>query len=96
LPSYACDAAASQFLRSRPHSFVGLGVEVTASSNLEAIQFAIDHIAKPNFKNKVMEPWRGFMLDMAKHPGVYCNLSSVITHGDWASWADVQIFPYLD
>jgi L-fuconolactonase len=58
--------------------------------------FVVDHIAKPDIKNQIMEPWRSLMLELARRPNVYCKLSSVITQADWATWSDAQIFPYLD
>jgi L-fuconolactonase len=58
--------------------------------------FVVDHIAKPDIKNKIMEPWRSLMLDQAKRPNVTCKLSSVITQADWATWTDAEIFPFLD
>ncbi len=58
--------------------------------------FVVDHIAKPDIKGQVMEPWRSLMLDLARRPNVYCKLSSVITQADWQSWMNAQIFPFLD
>ncbi len=58
--------------------------------------FVVDHIAKPDIKNQIMEPWRNLMQDLARRPNVYCKLSSVITQADWTSWTDEEIFPFLD
>jgi L-fuconolactonase len=58
--------------------------------------FVVDHIAKPDIKSQIMEPWRSLMLDLAKRPNVTCKLSSVITQADWTTWNDSQIFPFLD
>lgn len=59
-------------------------------------QFVVDHIAKPDIQNRVLEPWRDLMLELGKRPNVYCKLSSVITQANWASWTDAAIFPFLD
>ena len=58
--------------------------------------FVVDHIAKPDIRNHVMEPWRSLMTDLARRPNVCCKLSSVITQADWQSWTDSDIFPFLD
>jgi L-fuconolactonase len=58
--------------------------------------FVVDHIAKPDIKNQIMEPWRNLMRDLGRRPNVYCKLSSVITQADWRAWTDADIFPYLD
>jgi L-fuconolactonase len=58
--------------------------------------FVVDHIAKPDIRNKVMEPWRSLVRDLGRRPNVYCKLSSVITQADWQAWTDADVFPFLD
>jgi L-fuconolactonase len=58
--------------------------------------FVVDHIAKPDIRNNVMEPWRSLIIDLARRPNVYCKLSSVITQADWQAWTDADIYPFLD
>jgi L-fuconolactonase len=59
-------------------------------------KFVVDHIAKPDIKNQVFEPWLTGIKSIARRPNVYCKLSSVITQADWESWNSAGIFPYLD
>lgn len=58
--------------------------------------FVVDHIAKPDIRMGILEPWRRQMAEIAKRPNVYCKLSSVITQADWKRWSYEQIEPYLD
>lgn len=58
--------------------------------------FVVDHIAKPDIRNQVMQPWRSLMKELARRPNVFCKLSSVITQAEWHSWTDAGIFPFLD
>ncbi len=58
--------------------------------------FVVDHIAKPDIRNHVMEPWRGLIADLALRPNVYCKLSSVVTQADWQAWTDAEITPFLN
>jgi L-fuconolactonase len=58
--------------------------------------FVVDHIAKPDIRNQVMEPWRGLMTELARRSNVYCKLSSVITQADWQAWTDADVLPFLD
>jgi|ERR1043165_1516137 L-fuconolactonase len=48
-------------------------------------QFIIDHIAKPNIKEHVLDPWRAQMTAMAALPNTVCKVSGVMTEagGDW-------------
>lgn len=58
--------------------------------------FVVDHIAKPDIRQQLFEPWRSLIIEMARRPNVYCKLSSVLTQADWRSWVPADIFPFLD
>lgn len=58
--------------------------------------FVIDHIAKPDIKNKKIEPWASQMKEIGKFPNVYCKLSGMITEADWGQWEPDDLKPYLD
>jgi len=45
-------------------------------------QFIVDHIAKPNIKEHVLDPWREQMKQMAALPNVVCKVSGVVTEAD--------------
>lgn len=59
-------------------------------------KFCLDHIAKPDIRHGVLEPWRSLLMDMAKRPNVFCKMSSVITQADWNRWSYSEIESYLD
>jgi L-fuconolactonase len=73
-----------------------LPAAIQMADRLPNQMFVVDHIAKPDIRNSVMEPWRALIVDLARRPNVYCKLSSVITQADWQAWTDVDVFPYLD
>ena len=58
--------------------------------------FVVDHIAKPEIRNKKISPWRQHIREIAKHQNVYCKISGLITEADWQNWSDQDIMPYLD
>ncbi len=55
--------------------------------------FVLDHMAKPRIKERVLEPWRSRIVDLAKRDNVYCKISGMVTEADWTT-AGLQ--PYLD
>ena len=59
-------------------------------------KFVIDHIAKPDIKMGLFEPWGKEIAALAERPNVYCKLSSLITQADWNNWSEEQFEPYLD
>jgi L-fuconolactonase len=60
------------------------------------LRFVLDHIAKPEIKDKVTEPWMSLMTQFAPHRGhVWCKLSGMITEADWPAWKPADLRPYV-
>lgn len=58
--------------------------------------FVLDHIAKPNIRDKVLEPWKGNIADLARRSNVYCKLSGMVTEAQWPEWSEADLQPYVD
>ena len=58
--------------------------------------FVVDHIAKPEIRNKKMEPWSEHIHEIAGAKNVYCKLSGMVTEADWNNWKEQDIIPYMD
>ena len=59
-------------------------------------KFVIDHCAKPDIKNKSIEPWKTLIKEIASNPNVYCKLSGLLTESNWQQWEPKDFYPYLD
>ncbi len=59
-------------------------------------KFVIDHIAKPDIKNKKISDWKADISAIAKHENVYCKVSGMITEADLKNWKQEYFTPYLD
>ena len=59
-------------------------------------RFVLDHIAKPNIREQVMEPWRTHIRELAKVPNVMCKVSGMVTEAKWDTWKEDDFRPYLD
>ena len=59
------------------------------------LTFVVDHIAKPEIKNRMWSPWAEGMASLAELPNVYCKLSGVITEANWHSWILDEVRPYV-
>ena len=59
-------------------------------------KFVIDHIAKPEIKNRRIEEWRKEIIAVAKHENVYCKISGMVTEADWRNWKQEDFIPYMD
>jgi L-fuconolactonase len=59
-------------------------------------RFVVDHIAKPDIKNKNIDRWANGMRAIARHENVWCKVSGMITEADWQNWVLSDFEPYLD
>lgn len=60
------------------------------------VRFVLDHIAKPDIKNQLLEPWKTQMSTLAKLPNVDCKISGAVTEGDLQNWTREEIAPYIE
>jgi len=58
--------------------------------------FVLDHLAKPQVKNSIVDPWREHIRQLAARENVYCKVSGLTTEADWQSWSEDQLSVYLD
>lgn len=58
--------------------------------------FILDHVAKPRIRDRVLSPWRDNIRELALRPNVYCKISGMLTEGDWDTWSDEGLSPYID
>jgi L-fuconolactonase len=58
--------------------------------------FVLDHIAKPQIAQGLLEPWGRDIRELAKFANVSCKLSGMVTEACWKSWKKEDFRPYLD
>lgn len=59
------------------------------------LKIVIDHISKPDIKNKSWEPWASEMVTAAKYPNIYAKISGLNTASD-SNWTFSDWVPYVD
>lgn len=60
------------------------------------VPFIINHIAKPDIKNGLLDPWREHMKEFAGLPNVVCKMSGLVTEADMENWTPEDLRPYID
>jgi L-fuconolactonase len=59
-------------------------------------RFVLDHIAKPEIRNRGFDDWaelmRGFRPERSH---VWCKLSGMVTEANWQSWTPEDLRPYV-
>jgi L-fuconolactonase len=59
-------------------------------------KFVLDHIAKPDIKNKILLPWSDDINQLAQFSNVFCKLSGMVTEADWTNWKSTDFKYFLD
>lgn len=61
-----------------------------------AINFILDHVGKPDIKNRVLDPWRANISELASAQNVVCKISGMVTEADHDRWAADDLRPYVE
>ena len=59
-------------------------------------KFVIDHIAKPDIRDKRIVDWRNDIQNFTAYENVYCKISGMVTEAGWDKWKREDFKPYLD
>jgi L-fuconolactonase len=59
------------------------------------LRCVVDHIAKPNIKEREIEPWVSRMRPLADCANVVVKVSGMITEADWQKWTPDDLVPYV-
>lgn len=59
------------------------------------LRAVIDHLAKPDIRRGMTEPWRSLMRRVADHDNVFCKLSGMVTEADHQHWSAGDLEPYI-
>lgn len=101
------EVLAPHYIKALTHlAEIGLPVDLLCKSSqlhsvialLEAVpglHAVIDHIAKPQIKDQLFEPWKSQLTRIAQFPQVYCKLSGMVTEADHESWKPTDLAPYI-
>ncbi|MDB6094356.1 MAG: L-fuconolactonase [Verrucomicrobia bacterium] len=60
------------------------------------VKFVMDHIAKPDIKSGLLDPWRAQMRELSRFPNVWCKMSGLATEADFQKWSAADLQPYID
>ncbi len=60
------------------------------------VTFILDHIAKPDIKNQVFDPWKAQIRELASLPNVWCKISGLVVEADHKAWTADDLKPYID
>lgn len=60
------------------------------------VTFILDHCGVPRIKDRILDPWRSDIAELAKYPNVYCKVSGLVAYADPAHWTVEDLRPYVE
>jgi L-fuconolactonase len=73
-----------------------LPASIEIATRIPELALVVDHIAKPEIRDGLFEPWAERMAALAAMPNVSCKVSGMVTEADWSSWKRADLRPYVD
>ena len=60
----------------------------------DGVRMIVDHLGKPDIKERKLDPWRAEIKSMSEFPNVHCKVSSLASEADWENWTLEDILPF--
>jgi len=57
-------------------------------------RFVLDHCGKPAIRDRLLDPWRADIADLADCANVWCKLSGLVTEASRSEWREADLVPY--
>jgi L-fuconolactonase len=69
---------------------------IATVSNFPEMCFVLDHISKPEIRNRGFAEWAALMRPFrGDRNHVWCKLSGMVTEADWKTWTPADLKPYV-
>ncbi len=72
-----------------------LPAAIETARALPRLRFVVDHLAKPQIREGIHEPWAALMAGFGPLPNVSCKVSGLVTEADWERWQPTDLEPYV-
>jgi len=73
-----------------------LPIAIKLASKWPDVTFVLDHCGVPQVKEKLLDPWRSYIVEIAKLPNVYCKVSGLVAYADPERWTEDDLRPYIE
>jgi predicted TIM-barrel fold metal-dependent hydrolase len=60
------------------------------------VTFILDHCGVPQVKERVLDPWRSHIVEIASLSNVYCKVSGLVAYADSERWSENDLRPYVE
>jgi predicted TIM-barrel fold metal-dependent hydrolase len=73
-----------------------LPLAVRLVSRCPDVTFILDHCGVPQIKERILDPWRDNIREIAQFPNVFCKVSGLVAYADPKNWTPEDLRPYID
>ena len=73
-----------------------LPLAIRLVSRCPDVTFILDHCGVPQVREKILDPWRSHIREIAQFPNVCCKISGLVAYVDPNNWAAEDVRPYVD
>jgi predicted TIM-barrel fold metal-dependent hydrolase len=73
-----------------------LPIAINLVSHCPKVSFILDHCGVPQVKEKILDPWRAHISEIAKFPNVVCKVSGLVAYADSTNWTAEDLRPYVE
>jgi predicted TIM-barrel fold metal-dependent hydrolase len=73
-----------------------LPIAIQLVSECPGVAFILDHCGVPQVKERILDPWRSHIAEIAKFPNVCCKVSGLVAYADPARWKEDDLRPYIE
>ena len=73
-----------------------LPIAINLVAHCPQVSFILDHCGVPQVKEKILDPWRMHITEIAKYSNVVCKVSGVVAYADPANWTADDLRPYIE
>jgi predicted TIM-barrel fold metal-dependent hydrolase len=73
-----------------------LPVAIGLVSRCPEVTFILDHCGVPQVKEKILDPWRGDIAQLAQYQNVFCKVSGLVAYADPLTWTVEDLRPYIE
>jgi predicted TIM-barrel fold metal-dependent hydrolase len=73
-----------------------LPIAIHLVSHCPQITFILDHCGVPQVKEKILDPWRSHIAELATFQNVFCKISGLVAYSDRQTWTAEDLRPYVE
>ena len=73
-----------------------LPVAIRLVSRCPQVTFILDHCGVPQVKEKLLDPWRADIREIATFPNVVCKISGLVAYATPHTWTPSDLRPYIE